>query len=103
MGRRLDRPIRLYVLAIFIVVAYGVMPLISVFPFGRGFLLIGPIILPFNGSVQFLYDSNGDAPFVLVFISLFLGMFSGFAAVVAFLGSSFGRILALIFATLDVV
>lgn len=42
MAKRVDKPIRLYVMTIFIVIAYCVLPLTSVFPFTGGFLAVGP-------------------------------------------------------------
>ena len=103
MAKRVDKPIRLYVLAIFIVVAYGVMPLVSVFPFTGGFLLVGPLILPYNGSIQVLYNPDGEAPLILVVVSLFLSVFSAGSALLAFVGIKEGRAAALVFVTLDVI
>lgn len=102
MAKRVDKPIRLYVLAIFIIIAYGLLPIVSVFPFTGGFLLVGPRFLPFNGSIQFLYGPNGEAPFILILISLFLCVFSAASALLVFAGIKEGRVAALTFVTLDV-
>lgn len=102
MVKRADKPIRLYVLAVFVVIGYGLLPLVSVFPFSGGFLLVGPRILPYNGSIQVLYDANGEAPFLLILITLFLGVFSGFSAIAAATGIRDGRTATLLFVTLDV-
>lgn len=102
MPRRVDKPIRLTVMAIFVVIAYGILPLISVMPFGRGFLLFGPRFLPFNGSFQVLYDAKGEISPALLIPTLALGLSSAASAVVAFLGISEGRIATLLFVTLDV-
>ena len=103
MPKRLDKPIRLYVMAIFVVVAYGLMPLVSVFPFAGGFLLVGPRFLPFNGSIQVLYGPNGEISFLVLFVTLALCLFSAGAAIVAFLDIPEGRVATLLFVTLDVV
>jgi hypothetical protein len=100
MAKSVDKPIRLYVLMIFIVVAYGLMPFVSVvFLDTRTALLIGPRTLPFNGSILFLYDADGEANTVLVFVSLFLCLFSTASAIWAFYGDRLGRIAALLFVT----
>ncbi len=102
MAKRVDKPIRLYMLAVFIVVAYGLMPLVSVFPITGGIFMVGPMILPFNGSILVLGGPDGQTSFVLVLISLILSAFSAFSAVVAALGFKEGRSAALAFVTLDV-
>lgn len=104
MAKRVDKPIRLYVLAILIVLAYGVMPFISVFfVSSREMWLVGFRNLPFNGSILVLYDSDGSANVVLLFVSLLLCFFSAGSAIWAFYGDSSGRLATLIFVTLDVV
>lgn len=100
--RRVQKPIRLYVLTIFVVVAYGIMPFISTMPFGRGFVLFGFWNLPFNGSIYVLYGPDGEASFLLVLVSLFLCVFSAASAILAFYGVNGARIATLIFITLDV-
>ncbi len=103
MAKRLDKPIRLYVMAIFVVIAYGLFPLVSVFPVGReSFLLVGPRFLPFNGSVQVLYGTDGEISVILLVITLALGLLASASAIVAFLGISEGRTATLIFVSLDV-
>jgi len=103
MAKPVDKPIRLYVVTIFIVLAYGVLPLVSVFPLTHGsFLLVGPSFLPFNGSIQVLYGPDGDISPVLLVVTLALSFFSVASAIVAFLGISEGRVAALIFLTLNV-
>lgn len=102
MAKRVDKPIRLYVMTIFIAVAYGFMPLFSVFPFTGGFLLIGPRFLPFNGSFQVLYDSNGEIPLFVLVVTLALALLSVGAASVTFFGVREGRWPTLILLTLNV-
>ena len=103
MAKRLDKPIRLYVIVIFIVVAYGLMPLVSVFPYTGGFWLVEPRFLPFNGSIQVLYRPDGEISIVLLVVTLALCIFSAASAIVAFLDISEGRVAALLFVTLDVI
>ena len=100
--RRVQKPIRLHVLMIFIVLAYGIMPFVSAFPYSGGFLLIGPHHLPLNGSMYMLYGPEGNAPFLLVCVTLFLCVFSAASAIWAFVGFTEGRTATLIFVTLDV-
>ena len=103
MPKRVNKPLRLYVLTIFIVVAHGLMPFVSVFFFSaREALLIGLRNLPFNGSILFLYDADGNANFVLIFMSLFLCLFSAASAVWVFYGDGGGRIATLVFVTCNV-
>jgi hypothetical protein len=102
MTQRVDKPIRLHVMTIFVVIAYGLLPLISVFPFAGGFLLIGPRFLPFNGSIQVLYGSDGQISLILLVITLALSLSSAASAVVGFLGVSEARVATLLFVTLDV-
>src|SRR5689334_20700521 len=103
MVKRVDKPIRLYVMTIFVVIAYGLLPLVSVFPFPGGYLLVGPDFLPYHGSFQVLYDSSGDISIFLLVVTLSLSLLSVGSSVVAFLGSSEGRVSVLLFLTLNVV
>ena len=90
-------------LAIFIVVAYGLMPLCSVFfVSSREAWLVGFKNLPLNGSVLMLYSSDGSADIVLISVSLFLCVFSAASAIWAYSGDSAGRIAALAFVSADV-
>lgn len=84
-------------------IAYGVMPFISVlFIDSRTALLFGVWNLPFNGSIAFLYGPDGEASFILVFISLFLCIFTVGGTIWAFTGDRAGRAAALTFLTADV-
>ncbi len=104
MAKRVDKPVRLYVLTIFIVVAYGLMPFVSVFFIDtRQAFYIGLRNLPFNGSPFVLYDADGNADPILVSISVLLCLFSISSSLWAFYGDSAGRIATLFFLTLDVV
>jgi len=76
MPTRVDKPLRIHVLTILIVIAYGVLPLISVFPFGNTLWLLGPRFLPFNGSIQALYGPDGDISPILLVVTLGLSFFS---------------------------
>ena len=89
-------------MTIFIVIAYGLLPLVSVFPFTGGLLLVGPRFLPFNGSIQVLYDSNGEIPMMLLLVTLGLSLLAVSSAIVTFLGVKEGRAATLILITLDV-
>jgi len=102
MPKHVDKPIRLHVITIFIVLAYGLLPLCSYFPAGHWVVLVGPRFLPFNGSVLALYGPDGNISIVLLVITLALSFFSVGSAIVAFLGVAEGRIATLIFVTLDV-
>lgn len=86
MARKVDKPIRLYVMTIFIVIAYGFLPLVSAIPFTGGVFLFGPRFLPFNGSTLVLYDSSGEISTVLLIVTLALSLMSVFAAIITFLG-----------------
>lgn len=100
--KKVDKPIRLYVLTIFVVLAYGILPFVSTMPFGRGFLLFGPWTLPFNGSIYVLYGADGEAPLILILVSLFLCAFSAAFAVLTFYGINFARIATLVLISLNV-
>jgi hypothetical protein len=100
--RRVDKPIRLHVLAIFIIVAYGIMPFVATLPSTNGYFLFGLRNLPLNGSIMFLYGPENEAPFILVLVSLFLCVFSAASAVWAFVGDREGRTATLIFVSLNV-
>ena len=102
MAKRLDKPIRLYVLAVFVVVGYGLLPLVSAFPFSGGGLLVGPIILPLNGSILALTGSYSETPVWVVAISLSLSLFAALASVLAAAGISEARWATLVLVTLDV-
>lgn len=102
MTKKVDKPIRLYVFTIFLVLGYGVMPLVSVFPAGRGLLLLGPRFLPFNGSVYALFGDNGDISTVLLIVTLLLSFGTVGAAIVTFLGVREAKWPTLILLTLDV-
>ena len=102
MTERVDKPIRLHVITIFIVIAYGLLPLVSVFPFSGGYLLVGPRVLPFNGSIQVLYDSQGEISLFLLVVTLGLSFASVASALVTFAGILEGRVAALTFLTLNV-
>ena len=90
-------------MAIFVVIAYGLWPLVSVIHVARNMVfLIGPRFLPFNGSIQILYDTDGEISLVLLVVTLALGLLSAGSAIVAFSGISEGRTATLLFVTLDV-
>jgi hypothetical protein len=101
MTKRVDKPMRIYVLTIFIVIAYGILPLISVLPVDGKLWLFGPRFLPFNGSVQALYGPDGEISIVLLVVTLALSFFSIGSTIVAFYGVTEGRTAALIFLTLN--
>ena len=103
MVKTVDKPIRLYVMTIFIVIAYGLLPLVSVFPFTGGYLLVGPRFLPFNGSIQVLYDANGEISITLLFVTIGLSFITTASAIVTFLGIKEGRAATLIFLALNVI
>jgi len=102
MPKHVDKPIRLHVITIFIVLAYGLFPLCSYFPAGHWVVLVGPRFLPFNGSVLALYGPDGGVSIILLVITLALSFFSVGSAIVTFLGVAEGRIATLTFITLDV-
>ena len=102
--KRVQKPIRLYVLTIFIVISYGVMPFVSAMPLGgRDFLLVvGFWTLPLNGSFVILFGSEEAPPFFIAVVSLALCVFSAASALWAFYGDQAGRVATLVFVTLDV-
>ncbi len=100
--RRLSKPIRLYVVTIFVVLAYGILPFFSVMPFGREVLLFGLWNLPLNGSIYLMYGPDGVPSFTLVLVSLFLCVFSAASAVGAFYGWTIARIATPLLVTLNV-
>ena len=102
MPKSVDKPIRLYVITIFIVVAYGLMPIVSAFPYGDGLMLIGPRFLPFNGSVIALQDGNGEIPMLLLVVTIGLSLISVGLAVITFFGVGEARWATLVFLTLNV-
>jgi len=102
MPKHVDKPIRLYVITIFVVLAYGLLPLCSYFPAGHWVVLVGPRFLPFNGSVLGLYGPDGEVSIILLIVTLALSFFSVGSSLVTFLGVAEGRIATLIFVTLDV-
>jgi hypothetical protein len=102
MAKKVDKPIRLYVMTIFIVIAYGVLPMVSVFPFTGGFLLVGPRFLPYNGSFQVLYGPDGEASQFLLVMTISLCALAAGAAVMTFLGIKEARWPTLIILAFDV-
>ena len=101
MVKRVDKPIRLYVITLFVVLAYGIWPLVSAFPAGRGFLLIGPVFLPFNGSVSVLFSDNGEISSIILVVTIALAMLTVMSAAVTFLGVREARAATLIFLSLN--
>jgi hypothetical protein len=101
MAKLVDKPVRLYALTIFILVAYGLFPLVSVFPMGRDLWLIGPRFLPFNGSILALYGRDGDISIIQLVVTVSLSFVSLGSTIVAFYGVAEGRTAALIFLTLN--
>jgi hypothetical protein len=93
--KRIQKPIVISVLTILIVALYGIAPFLTAFPvLGRRFIFGA---LPFNGSITMLYGSDGEASFILVFISLFLCAFSVASSIWAYYGYNEGRIATLAF------
>ncbi len=93
--KRIQKPIVINVLTILIVALYGVAPFLTAFPvLGRRFIFGA---LPFNGSITMLYGPDGEASFILVFISLFLCAFSVASSIWAYYGYNEGRIATLAF------
>ncbi len=80
--RRISKPIRVYVLTIILFVRLGV------FQFVR-----------YWSEIQ---NASGNVPFILVFISFFLAGFTMLAVVWAYFGDDLGRIMLLIFVSLNV-
>lgn len=65
-------------------------------------MLVGPRVLPFNGSIRVLYDSNGEISATLLIVTLALSFLSVGAAFVTFLGVKEGKMATVIFLTLNV-
>jgi len=103
LARTVDRPIRLYVLTILIVAAFGILPFVSAFVMDNGEIWsVGHGYLPFDGSIFVLYGKDGNADFMSVFVSLFLCVFSAASAIWAFYGDWLARVSTLVFVTADV-
>ncbi len=101
MAKRIDKPIRLTVITIFIVIAYGIFPIFSAFPVGRELLLVGPNFLPLNGSILALYSGDGEISVILLVVTLALLVLTLTSTIVAFLGVREGRAATLLFLTLN--
>lgn len=80
--RRISKPIGVYVLTILIFIRLGLFQFI-------------------NYWVE-IQRSDGDVPFSIVFISLFLSVFTAAAAIWAFYGDNLARIAILVFVSLNV-
>jgi hypothetical protein len=100
--KRIQKPIGIYAWVIFIVIAYGLFPLIGMFPISatRAFF-VGVGALPYNGSIQMLLNGNGESNFVVVLISLFLCVFTVASAIWAWFGPNESRLALLTFLTLN--
>ena len=100
--KRIQKPIGIYAWAIFIVIAYGLFPLIGMFPVSatRAFF-VGVGALPYNGSIQMLLGGDGEANFTVVLVSLFLCVFTVASAIWAWFGPNESRIALLTFLTLN--
>lgn len=90
-------------MAIFVVIAYTLLPFVSVVPMGDELLIFGPRFLPYNGSIFALVGPNGEAPLYFILITIFLSVFSGFSAIGAVFGIREARAATLLFITLNVV
>jgi hypothetical protein len=100
--KSIQKPVGIYVFAIFVIIGYGLFPLVGVFPISsREVFLVTVGALPFNGSIYFLHDQNGEGPFALIFSAIFLCVFTVASALWASVGHNEGRISLLIFATLN--
>lgn len=80
--RRISKPVGVYVLTILIFIRLGLFQFI-------------------NYWVE-IQRSDGDVPFSIVFISLFLSVFSAAAAIWAFYGDNLSRVVILILVSLNV-
>lgn len=80
--RRIQKPIGIYVLTILIFIRLGVFQLLN-----------------YWYEIQ---NSDDNLPFTIVFVSLFLTIFTAASAVWAFVGDNSGRIALLIFVSLNV-
>lgn len=79
--KKLDKPIGLYILTVL------------------DFLILG--VLPFFGNIMLIRGSEEDFPFIIVFIWLFLPVFTAASAVWAWTGDNNGSIALLIFVSLN--
>lgn len=77
--KRIQKPIGIYVMTILIFLGLGALQLL--------------------GYLTTIANANGEAPFPIVFVSVFVCMFSGAAAVWAFYGDNLARICLLVFVT----
>lgn len=79
--KKLDKPIGLYILTIL------------------DFLVLG--VLPFFGNMMQIRGSDEHFPFIIVFVWLFLPVFTAASAVWAYTGDNGGRIALLVFVSLN--
>ena len=80
--KRIQKPIGIYVMTILIFIGLGIFQLL--------------------GYWTNIQKANGETPFPIVFISLFVCVFSAAGAVWAFYGDNLARICLLIFVSLNV-
>jgi len=80
--KKLEKPIGLYILTFVDFVGFG--------------------ILQFFKTIQDARTSNEEISFIIVFITLFLCLFTAASAIWAFLGDNSGRYALLIFITLNI-
>ncbi len=101
MARRISKPVSLYVAVILIVFGYGIIPFLPSIPVPGIGVLFAIAALPFNGSIEALRGNDSEAPFVLVFVTLFLCVFTVATAIWAFTGHKEGRIALLAFVSVN--
>lgn len=80
--RRIQKPVGIYVLTILIFIRLGLFQFLNYWT-----------------EIQ---NENGEVPFTIVFISLFLAVFTAATAIWAFYGDNLARIAILIFVSLNV-
>lgn len=80
--KRLEKPIGLYILTFADFLGFGVLQSLK--------------------TIQDARSSKEEIPFVIIFITLFLCLFTAGSAVWAFLGDNFGRYALLIFISLNI-
>jgi hypothetical protein len=101
MARRISRPVSLIVATILVVYGYGIPPFLPSINVPRVWVLFAVAALPFSGSIDALRGENGDVPFLFVFITLFLCVFTMASVFWAYVGHNEGRIVFLGFVTLN--
>ena len=101
MGKRISRPVSLIVATILVIYGYGIPPFLPNISVPRISVLFAVAALPFSGSIEVFRGENGELPFVFVFVTLFLCIFTIASVLFAYSGYNEGRIAFLAFVSVN--